>query len=237
MSAVTGDDARRPDGGGADVDIAAFAPTALTAGAILPQEARRTLQSADGLPGAVVDAERDGWATPEIPVLVRGRGRSRARIVPLAWLGDPAVYNPHADPGQIAVFASSLQSAGMYWSGPWRVLDELESEGLDSVGSYLAALQEAGVHRADIWRYSESEGLVLAWAGDELAGTMSLALHVVPVSWVTAMPRGASKRRARDWEPVYGIDLRWSWADVVALHAERVARAAAAPTPSSPGST
>lgn len=199
-----------------------FAPAALTAGAILPQEARWRLSGADGLPQAVVEAERDGWAASGLPVLVRGRGRGRARIVPLAWHGDPGIYNPHADAGRIAVLASSLQSAGMHWAGPWRVLDELESRGLDSVGSYLAALRDAGVHRADIWRYSETDGLVLAWAGDVEEGTASLALHLVPVSWVTELPRGASRRRAREWQPVDGIDLRWSWADVIELHAARM---------------
>lgn len=61
--------------------------------------------------------------------------------------------------------------------------------------------------------------LPLAWwgapgrgAGDEVVGTRSLAAHIVPESWVfEPAARG----------PVAGIDVRWSWADVVELHRSR----------------
>ncbi|WP_143469882.1 MULTISPECIES: hypothetical protein [unclassified Leucobacter] len=36
------------------------------------------------------------------------------------------------------------------------------------------------------------------------------------------MPIGVSKRRSRDWVAVEGIDLRWAWSEVVALHEERM---------------
>ncbi|WP_235036114.1 hypothetical protein [Arthrobacter sp. 18067] len=112
---------------------------------------------------------------------------------------------------EIAAFASKMQSAGMYWAGPWRVLD-LEGRRADSTGSYTAALRSAGATHVDCWTYSETVGLALVWVDDEDAATMSLALHVVPVSWV-------SEPRAKGW--VQGIDVQWSWADVVALYERR----------------
>lgn len=185
---------------------AAFGPASLSAGGMLPFEGRTLMLGPDGLPPGVLEAERDGWISPNNPILVRGL----VKILPLAWLGDPrSGYNPAVSSTEIAAFASRVQSAGMYWAGPWRVLD-LDTRSSDSIGSYTAALRSAGATHVDCWTYSESVGLALAWAGDEDAGTMSLALHVVPVSWVS---------EPRVTKPVPGVDVRWSWADVIALRA------------------
>lgn len=186
-------------------DAAAFGPESLTNGALLPFEGRALMQSPDGLPAAALDADRDGWLSPSNPVLVRGS----AKILPLAWLGDGS----GASAEEIAAFASQMQAAGMHWAGNWRVLDLAERRN-DSVGSFAAALRAAGVTKADCWTYSETIGVALVWAGAEGEGTMSLALQVLPVSWV-------SERRAE--RAVRGIDVRWSWADVVALRRESIA--------------
>ncbi|MGW2183401.1 hypothetical protein ACWCXX_36260 [Streptomyces sp. NPDC001732] len=197
----------------------AFGPGALLAGAILPDEGLVAMRRPDGPPSAALDAEHDGWVAPDIPVLVRGRGR--ARILPLAWSGDPLSEHrdPDASPERIAELSSRMQETCMYWAGPWRVLD-LEAERSDSIGSYTAALRSAGATKVDCWTCSEDLGLALARTGDENAGAVSLALHVVPRSWVSEPPAWVSKRRAKDWRPVPGIDVRCSWADVIALHAE-----------------
>lgn len=181
----------------------AFGPASVKDGALLPFEGRSLLTDADGLPPAALDAQADGWLSPENPVLVRGQ----ATILPLAWRGDPR--GTGVDPEEIAAFASQMQNAGMYWAGNWRVLS-LADRRADSIGSYTSALREAGATAVDCWTYSETTGLALVRAGDEEEGTLSLALHVVPVSWV-------SEPRAR--KAVHGIDVRWSWADVVALRA------------------
>lgn len=187
---------------------AAFSSASLRSGAILPFEGRSLLMRGDGLPAAALEAERDGWLGPETPILVRGA----ARILPLAWRGDPRSGDtPHAEPGAIAQLDHRMQSAGMYWAGPWRVLDLGEARS-DSIGSYTAALLAAGAVRVDCWTYSETVGLALVRAGMEDEGTRSLALQLVPVSWV-------SERRAG--KAVRGIDVRWSWAEVIALHAAR----------------
>ncbi|MFT3796926.1 hypothetical protein [Microbacterium sp.] len=187
---------------------AAFGPDSVAAGSLLPFEGRTLITRADGLPPAVLDAERDGWLSPENPILVRGQ----ARILPLAWRADPAGGGgTGVSPEEIAAFASAMHSAGMYWAGSGNVPD-LDERRSDSLGSYLAALRASGATRVHWWTYSEATGIALVWAGAEAEGTMSLALHVVPAGWVSE-PRAGT--------PVSGIDLRWSWADVVMLFAGR----------------
>ncbi len=214
--------------------IPAFAAGTPATGAMLPEEGRTALTRAGGPPPAVFDAVGDGWAEADVPVLVRGEGRARVRIVPLAWSGEPGGgYSPEADPPSLDALWSALQSAGLYWAGNWRTLDELDElaereregsggAGHGSIASYLAALRTAGATRANVWKYSETTGLALVRVDGEAGQTTSLALHIVPASWVSGVPIGVSKRRSRDWVAVEGIDLRWAWSEVVALHEERM---------------
>ena len=183
---------------------ATFGPASVTEGALLPFEGRSLLMDADGLPAAALDANEDGWLSPDNPLLVRGQ----ATILPLAWRGDPD--GTGVDPQDIALFASRMQNAGMYWAGNWRVLS-LVDDRKDTIGAYTSALREAGATHVDWWIYSRTKGLALVRAGAEERGTLSLAFHVVPVSWV-------SEAHA-DKKPTRGIDVRWSWPDVVALYA------------------
>lgn len=161
---------------------------------------------AQGVPAGVLGATRDGWAEPNVPVLVRGQ----VKIVPLAWWGaEDQGYNPYAEPKQIASFASHIQGAALHRAGPWSEMD-LQTDSDDSVGSYRNALRESGATRADCWAYSDELGIALVWAGTEADGTRSLALHIIPASW-------GINRFAID--TVDGIDLTWSWTDVVDLAA------------------
>ena len=195
-------------------EASSFGPHSVSAGALLPYEGRTFITRSDRLPSAALDAEEDGWLSPNNPVLVRGL----ARILPLAWRGEPqAGHGSGVSPEEIAAMASQMQSFGSHWAGPWRVLD-LADDRSDSIGLYTAALLAGGATRVDCWTYSKSVGLALVWAGAEDEGTMSLALHVVPVSWVSERPSWVSERRSK---AVHGIDVRWSWTDVVALYAER----------------
>ncbi|UWF77729.1 MULTISPECIES: hypothetical protein [Microbacterium] len=187
-------------------DAAAFGPASVTAGALLPYEGRTLMLGPDGLPSAVFDAEDDGWIAPSNPILVRGQ----ARILPLAWRGEAGGAGVSTE--EIAAFASQVQSAAMYWAGNWRVLDDLRGHRGDSIGSYTAALHAAGAQRVNFWTYSETVGLALVWAGVEQEGTMSLAMHVVPAGWVTERRAGKAVR---------GIDVNWSWDEVVNLYAAR----------------
>lgn len=182
----------------------AFGEQSLEAGAILPFEGRSLLAHPDWIAEAV-KAQMDGWLSPNSPILIRGE----ARVLPLGWRGQPDGDGVTAQ--EILTFASRMQDAGMYFAGPWRVLDLAEQRG-DSIGSYATALVASGATHVDCWAFSSSVGLALVWAGDDDAGTMSLAFHVVPVSWLSE-PRAA--------QGVLGIDVRWSWSEVVDLWASK----------------
>jgi len=221
-----------PDPQGSQPVSLAFAPETVQSGAVLPEDAiLRLLWLGDGWEdtspfSAALALEGDGWAVAGIPVLVRGN----ARIIPLAWWGDPKHGGsgvPSADPARIEDFALRVQDAGVQLAGSWHTLPDLEgrANGNDSVGSYAGALRSAGVLGVNAWRVSDTTGLVLARAGSVEAGTASLALHLVPVSWVAELPVPVSRRQARAWRPVTGLDLSWSWTDVVALAASRTSTA------------
>ncbi|GAA1852501.1 hypothetical protein GCM10009796_13190 [Microbacterium koreense] len=166
------------------------------------------------LPPGILDANEDGWLTPDVPILVRGQ----LRIIPVAWFGAAERgYNASAEPRDIERFASDLLDAGMYSAGPWRAID-LTARSDDSLGSYASALRAAGATKADRFVYvQDGVGVVVVWAGDEQAGTRSLSLHVVPESWVFEPAAG---------EAVSNIDAVWNWSEVVDL-----AVAASGPAP------
>ena len=182
----------------------AFGEQSLSAGAILPFEGRTLLAHPEWIAEAV-KAQTNGWLSPNNPILIKGE----ARVLPLGWRGQPDGDGVTAQ--EIVTFASRMQDAGMYFVGPWRVPNLAEQRG-DSIGSYAAALVASGATHVDCWTFSQSLGLALVWAGDDDAGTMSLAFHVVPASWVSE-PRAAKS--------VPGIDVRWSWSEVVDLWASK----------------
>lgn len=184
----------------------AFGPASLLEGGLLPWQGRNALQAYDGLNRKAFEATSDGWLTPYTPVLVRGE----ARILPLAWRGDVASgHGAAVVSAEIEELASQMTISGLYWGGNWSDLDYLREAQKNSVASYVSALLDAGTTRGNFWGLRGDIALGLIWAGDETEGTMSLALHVVPTSW--AIQRHAEK-------PVAGIDLRWSWADVIELY-------------------
>lgn len=184
----------------------AFGPASLLDGALLPWQGRIPLSAYDGLQQEALDVQEDGWVTPFNPILVRGE----ARILPLAWRGDVASGRGAAVvPGEIDEFVSKMQRTGMHWAGTWSDFDWLQESKENSVTSYAAALLDSGVTQGNFWVLRGDIGLGLIWAGEEAEGTMSLALHVVPSSWVYQL---------RPSKPVAGIDLRWSWADVIELY-------------------
>ncbi len=187
-------------------DSAAFGPASLERGALVPAAGRDLMIRSFLLPPGVLDMKDDGWLTPEIPILVRGE----VRIIPVAWVGSPdRAFNPDADTNAIKDFARHLLDTGMYHDGPWEQID-LSAEPVDSIGSYAAALRTSGATKADRFVYVEDHlGVVVVWAGDEGAGNRSVAVHIVPESWVFERSAGG---------PVEGIDVSWSWAKVIDLN-------------------
>ncbi|MGF6823675.1 hypothetical protein M2317_002595 [Microbacterium sp. ZKA21] len=190
-------------------DEAAFGPASVVAGAILPYEGRSRVRRADGPWEDALSIAEDGWLPPSVPVLVRGD----ARILPLAWLGDPQSGSRGVTAEEIAEFATQMEGSGYYWARSGSTLAELDEHRGDSIASYARALGQAAATKATFWTVSTTVGIGLVRAGDEETGTASLALHIVPASWVS---------ETRATKPVRGIDIGWSWSEVVDLHKARV---------------
>lgn len=130
----------------------------------------------------VVDAVVDGSPLPRLDIPVWHRGA--AVIVPLMAQGDlgGGGRDAHEELRRADALAKKLAGAFEYRAGAPLDVD-LDLRGDDRVASYSRALRAAGVTRAWWWTLGDS-GVVIVWSGDELAGTLTLAVHVVPVSWV-----------------------------------------------------
>lgn len=205
---------------GFDMDLhrtasTAFGPASLVAGGVLPYEGRIFVKST-GTQEAAFEARTDGWVGPETPVLVRGP----VRIIPLAWLGSPE--GSGASPEEIAAFTDTMLSYAAYVGRAWSRLD-LEDPPFDGIRPYAVALRDGGATRVDYWMYSEEIGHALVHAGDAEAGTMSLALHLVPAPWLSERLSEQASRRKRSRPIPPKPDLRWSWSEVIALHGARLA--------------
>lgn len=126
--------------------------------------------------------------------------RGQAIVMPLARQVDAADRDPSEESRRMSALADAIRDACEQREGRGIALD-LDDVTDDSVGSYVSALREAGVTRATYWVWEADHGVVLAWAGDEAERSLSLALHVVPATWVSA---------SRAEAPVEGIDVAWS---------------------------
>ncbi|MFS0912091.1 hypothetical protein AB3M89_09890 [Microbacterium sp. 179-I 3D2 NHS] len=102
----------------------------------------------------------------------------------------------------------SIRSACWYRHGD-QVSVDLSSDA-EPWNRYVAQLVRTGVRRAVWWQFGDA-ALVLVVHGDPIPSPpTSMALHVVPVGWV-------SDRRLTPPKKMPPLDLSWSWADVVAL--------------------
>lgn len=165
------------------------------------------LQAADRDIMHAVDEIVDGADTVDgFPVLRRGS----ARIVPLSVQAPPVTggRDPHEERRRMAVLADQIRDACEQREGRAIAFD-LDHRGVDIIASYAAALRMAGATSAQWWEYGQRHGVVLVWSGGAATGNLSLALHVLPVSWVSER----QTEPARD-----GIDVAWSLADVAGTH-------------------
>lgn len=169
------------------------------------------------------DAARSGWRIPasdrdvmktidaiiggestrhDIPVLLRGA----ATVVPVAVQADriDSARAPGEELRRMTVLASRIRDALEHREGRAISLD-LDRRGGDPAASYGTALRSAGVTSADWWMYGGRRGVALVWTGDETEGTLTLAVHIVPVTWVLEKQKKAATER---------IDVRWSRSDI-----------------------
>jgi len=155
---------------------------------------------------AAIQAVLDGGVPrADIPLIVRGA----ARIIPLMVQPDPRLSGRDAweDRHRVEVLDGEVGQACEFHFGRQATPPpfDLSSRGQDGIGSYAAALRDAGATRA-VWWVSDAHGIVLVQTGDELRGDLTLAVHVVPVGWVWDVKRSRAAEH---------VDLRWSRADAV----------------------
>ncbi|MEV7632895.1 hypothetical protein AB0N64_10840 [Microbacterium sp. NPDC089318] len=159
----------------------------------------RVPAEADAVVGDVEALMKGGAAG--IPILIRGE----ARIAPLAVQLDAQTADTHEQRHRVQVLAYAIDGACEYRAGRGIRFD-LDQHGADEVSAYAAALRAAGAAEVTWWELDPRHGVTLVWTGDESRGDLALALHLVPIGWV-------SDRRT---QPASGeIDVRWGRADVV----------------------
>ncbi|WP_243231920.1 hypothetical protein [Microbacterium sp. CIAB417] len=158
----------------------------------VPVGARDILKGLDELLDGTSGADR-------IPVVDRGP----LKILPL-MLQDVSSGGDEQR-RRMATLATSVADALEQREGRGIAAD-LEDWGPGSVASYAAAVKAAHAVEARWWEYGQTHAVVLV-TSDDGTGSRSLALQIVPVSWV-------SERRAEGEHS--GIDAHWSWNDIAA---------------------
>ncbi|MDJ1115532.1 hypothetical protein [Microbacterium dauci] len=128
--------------------------------------------------------------------------RGEATILPISAQGGADV-DAAEERERIAAAAGEIRGELEYRHGQ-QITFELDRAGRDSVAAYATALRAAGATAASWW-VADGAGVALVHSGDATTRDLTLAVHVVPASWV-------SDRRATT-----GIDvppLDWSRADI-----------------------
>lgn len=194
---------------GADADAearaAAFGEDSLVRGAIIPLSGARVahLVASHASSAKPDDEHRDPWITDDLPLLSRGH----VQIVPLSWEPDGSSLSEERR-HQLADESNRMWLAIRNWCSHEfgePVAVDLSSE--QDRGGYATALMRSGARRANWWDAGDT-ALVLVVSGDPSGSAESMSIHIVPVGWVS---------QARPAKKAAGIDLRWSWADIVKL--------------------
>ncbi len=217
----------------------AFGPASLTAGAILPYEGRSLMMRSDGLPAAVLEAEQDGWVSPNNPISDGGSILGALELVP-SWqtpewaeLGFPVIargrhaifplaaapLRPGDDPagvGRLSSLSERLTMHCIHFYGG----DFFHAESrLDTETGYGRRLVEAAPVLPDpsslVWWGIGSLAAVLVRSVDQQRLLETLALHVIPKEWVAWSPSSGTKREAsrarRMLREQSDADATWSW--------------------------
>ena len=141
------------------------------------------------------------------PSLVPVIERDAAKILPVFVQGaSPRQSGLDAREEQRRVddLASDLAGAFEFAAGR-PIAFPLDQRGDGPVAEYAASLRDANARTAQWWTLNET-GVVVVRSGDEDAGDLALAVHLVPARWVSGRS-GTPTGRAP-------TDLRWSRAEI-----------------------
>ena len=149
-------------------------------------------------------ATGDRWLTPEVPALSRGD----AWIVPLFWMPDAddlAETEREALRTRAHELGQSIISACRYAYGEPVSVD---FDGRGGPALYAAELAHTGVAAAAWWAVGDRAIVLVYHRAHDGAPTLRMALHIVPIGWV-------SERRPTKAKKMPRLNLAWKWADVV----------------------
>lgn len=162
---------------------------------------------------------RDQWLIPEVPVLSRGD----AWIIPLFWMPESRPLDQAESPtldARSKELGQSIMSACRYAHGEPLSID---FDGRDALRVYAAELTRTGAATGAWWAIGDWAIVLVYYRADDGEPTQRMALHVVPVGWVSA-------RRPAKAKKIPSLDLAWSGADIVAFAAADSDRHSPGPT-------
>lgn len=173
----------------------------------------------DRLPrGILRGTEPFAWLRDDVLVFIRGE----ACVLPLLWEPEPQQPSEHPLASLWDEFGQlwrSIQSACEYRHGNQLTVDLPAAdrpEGLfEPPRPYGIALAAAGAKQAQWWAFGNT-ALVQVIGPGAVPGARSLAIHLIPVGWVSVVRPGGGAAAA---DPQ--LDLSWTWDDVVRAHARR----------------
>jgi hypothetical protein len=184
-------------------------PESVQTGAVITWSGESLVASGSGIVDAAVSRltegganfdRQDQWLTDNVPVLSRGD----VWIVPLSWhpaLADIDDTTRRTLDIRATELGEQIRWACSHQSGDWLRID------LDSARSYPFELSRTGATRAFWWGFGSFAVVLVFYGKPSPAPKESMALHVVPIGWV-------SERRPvkKKLPPPH---LEWSWMDVV----------------------
>lgn len=176
--------------------IAVGKPLADTARWSLPASVSTVLDTVTALtafeptPSLVPIIERD--AAKILPVFVQGASPRQSGL------------DAREERRRVDELSSGLAGAFEYASGR-PIPFPLDQRGDGPLAEYAASLRSANARSAQWWVLNET-GVVVVRSGDEDAGDLALAVHLVPARWVSGRSGTPTGRPS--------ADLRWSRADL-----------------------
>ena len=188
----------------------ALSPESIQTGAVISFNGDSLVASGEAIIGAVESRltarggsldRQDLWLTDDVAALSRGD----AWIVPLSWhppltaIDDTTRRSLDARASELG---ASIRDACSYRSGDALGID------LASDASYAAELARTGAKNAAWWEFGNFAVVLVFYGKAGPAPKESMALHVVPIGWV-------SERRSTLRKKLPPLDLEWSWADLV----------------------
>lgn len=191
--------------------MTAFSSGSLRTGAVVSFHGDRLVASgADIVQAArsqLIDGalkHRDQWLTHDVPVL----SRADAWIIPLFFVPEASTLDEAGRQlldSRASELGQSIMSACRYEHGEPLSVD---FDRHDGPAVYAAELARTGATDGAWWAVGDFAIVLVYYRAHVGAPKQRMALHVVPVGWVSVHHPTKAKKMPN-------LDLAWNWADVV----------------------